>query len=190
MKKNVPYFTLKGRLNRKRFLKRYLITVVCIFLLVLIITIFDTSLDFSPRGMKPIVEKARIEGIVFVLYTVLLQLKRLQDLNAAKIVMAASVFCAAKPYLYFWLHIPNNVLTSLTYMALGLAFFIPLLFFKGTAGPNRYGEDPLMDEDAAAVNPVEDVPAAAETDVKLPLWQKIIRALFVLYIIELLINIF
>ena len=47
-----------------------------------------------------------------------------------------------------------------------------------------------MDEDAAAVNPVEDVPAAAETDVKLPLWQKIIRALFVLYIIELLINIF
>ena len=61
MKKNVPYFTLKGRLNRKRFLKRYLITVVCIFLLVLIITIFDTSLDFSPRGMKPIVEKARIE---------------------------------------------------------------------------------------------------------------------------------
>ncbi|MDD2916373.1 MAG: DUF805 domain-containing protein [Candidatus Gracilibacteria bacterium] len=137
MKKYIQeLFSLKARYNRKKFLIKK-ITLVGFYLLILIAlaipyALIDVvnSIQIGPvpplvgtilLGIKEILKLVAIFSIFIILMgSIFIDVKRLRDLNKSH-----------------WLIILGFV------PVINLLFFIYIIFFKGTIGPNKYGPDPL-----------------------------------------------
>jgi uncharacterized membrane protein YhaH (DUF805 family) len=113
------FFTTKGRLNRLRYFKRWLLIIFLNMVLSMIIAM--TFMDPSGEGMATTgYILIFLLFVVFAAAHVFLMIRRLHDLNRSG-------------FYYFLLVVPLvNVLFSLY-----------VIFAPGTIGPNQYGPDPL-----------------------------------------------
>lgn len=107
------FFNADGRLNRKPFIIRWLILSVIALCLDLLAPM--AGMDFTVRSFI-----SAVEFIFISVPSIMLMIRRLHDLNRSG---------------WWWL--------LLIVPFINLALIIYILFFKGTVGPNRFGEDPL-----------------------------------------------
>lgn len=127
-------FSLKGRLNRKRYVLRALCLMCVAFIVILLLAFTMPSYFNSLSGYGSEAQRIVI-NLILVCIGIPLALRRLHDLNRSGWWLAGYFINAAIP-----LSMPIVGMITGTY-----CFILSLyaLFFKGTDGPNRYGEDPL-----------------------------------------------
>lgn len=122
------YLSFSGRLNRKPYIIRSLIVyVIMLVLLTIVDVIFEDEISFDEFGMlttSPGTVELLFTFIIAVIGIVLLfslTIRRLHDLDKTG-----------------WLALLNYVPIA------NIALSIYVLFFRGTEGNNKYGEDPLQ----------------------------------------------
>lgn len=121
-------FSFVGRMNRKEYIKRFLISTVLGF-------IFGFGFGFFTATRSDILSMLCLLVLFFVLlYSLAAMAKRYHDLNLS------GWFCVIQWLAFLFL---NSIGSSLLSTILDLIIIVPLCFIKGTVGDNKYGSDPL-----------------------------------------------
>ena len=134
------YFSFKGRLNRKPFLMRLMMLGAISIFFVLIVINAEPHLKEDPAHFATNVRKSLVFWVYYIpliIASISLGVRRLHDLNLSG----------------WWMLLGSGALLSTVNTAIDLAaailFYIAqlfnlfLIFFRGTKGPNRFGEDPV-----------------------------------------------
>lgn len=137
------YFTFKGRLNRKPFLMRLMMLGAISIFFVLIVINAEPHLKEDPAHFAVNVRKSLVFWVYYIpliIASVSLGVRRLHDLNLSG----------------WWMLLGSGALLSTVNtgntaidLAAAILFYIAqlfnlfLIFFRGTKGPNRFGEDPV-----------------------------------------------
>ena len=112
------FFTSKGRLNRKSYIYRSIF-------LSLVLSVIQVVLTFAANTI----------GALELLFAVLLLVSGLFGFVASIMMLARRLHDLDKSG--WWMLL-------LCVPLVNILFYIYILFFKGTEGPNQYGEDPLQ----------------------------------------------
>lgn len=138
------YFSFKGRVNRKPFMYRLLVIGgLSIFFLLYIITIEPHLKEDLPN----FTQNLRRQLIFWVFYIPLaisslsIGIRRLHDLNRSEWWIFLSLLPMVGSYIP---QSEDTILTITAFNYIGQMFNLYLLLAKGTNGPNKYGEDPLI----------------------------------------------
>lgn len=130
------FFSLQGRLNRKKFIVRDIrlgvIMLIVYFFLMYLLFLMGVDVEGAGNGIF------MVWNAVAVCMGIPLALRRLHDLDQPG----------------WWLIgyflgpiVPGSVTIVLAVINVYcFALSIYLLFFRGTKGPNRYGEDPIVEK--------------------------------------------
>ena len=127
------YFSFKGRLNRKPFLMRLMMLGAISIFFVLIVINAEPHLKEDPAHFATNVRKSLVFWVYYIpliIASISLGVRRLHDLNLSG----------------WWMLLGGNTAIDL---AAAILFYIAqlfnlfLIFFRGTKGPNRFGEDPV-----------------------------------------------
>ena len=134
------YFSFKGRLNRKPFLMR--LGAISIFFVLIVINA-EPHLKEDPAHFATNVRKSLVFWVYYIpliIASISLGVRRLHDLNLNG----------------WWMLLGSGALLSTVNtgntaidLAAAILFYIAqlfnlfLIFFRGTKGPNRFGEDPV-----------------------------------------------
>ena len=183
MVKHAAYFTIHGRLNRKRFIKRSLFLGAVVFLL--------SFLTLALLGLSPadlVREEAQYElmlvlgpvGALCMLYGLSMSIQRWHDLNVSTMMILGTVLCMLDPYIQMLLGVGGGSMLQACGTLLDLAVYIPLFFFRGTAGANCYGEDLLAE-------PGMELQAAKPA--KKPVWYTLVVLVMGLYAVSVVLTI-
>ena len=138
------YFSFKGRLNRKPFLMRLMMLGAISIFFVLIVINAEPHLKEDPAHFATNVRKSLVLFWVYyiplIIASISLGVRRLHDLNLSG----------------WWMLLGSGALLSTVNtgntaidLAAAILFYIAqlfnlfLIFFRGTKGPNRFGEDPV-----------------------------------------------
>ena len=113
------FFTTKGRLNRLTYFKYSVCLSVVLFLVAFVVLFFATIISGSEDGFLVKAFQAIISFAGFIAYLTL-AVRRLHDLDKKEFFVVLTLI----PVINFF-------------------FALYLLFFPGTQGTNRYGEQPL-----------------------------------------------
>lgn len=114
----LKWFSYKGRLNRQRYFFRGVGISIMTVVFVFIGAFWGAAMGMSESGTEGL---SYLIASPFLVASIMNTIKRAHDLDKPGWIALLSVI----PFV--------NVLIG-----------IYLLFFKGTAGPNQYGDDPLM----------------------------------------------
>lgn len=133
-------FTYKGRLNRLRYLKYVFLNLVTLIVLSIIITIFVRV--FKINEDVQILLSILID-IPFYIATILLAIRRAHDINLTGWSIAVQYIIPTPIYLGIALNSERLLLLGGFLSIFSLIFGLILLFYPGTKGVNKYGEDPL-----------------------------------------------
>ena len=186
--KNAAYFTLQGRLNRKKFFKRYLVTSIfmfCISVFIMIQNGLTSQILVNPDALIALLNNGQVNlemilfNLPFYLYMLSLDWRRWHDLNAPNLLILASIVGMIDPYITKMVG-PDGLLGSISSI-LQLAILIPLFFFKGTAGTNYYGED-LLTEAVADTDAANEKPAYTK-------WQRGLMGIVCVYVLLAIVSI-
>ena len=137
------YFSFKGRLNRKPFLMRLMMLGAISIFFVLIVINAEPHLKEDPAHFATNVRKSLVFWVYYIpliIASISLGVRRLHDLNLSG----------------WWMLLGSGALLSTVNtgntaidLAAAILFYIAqlfnlfLIFFRGTKGPNRFGEDPV-----------------------------------------------
>lgn len=137
------YFSFKGRLNRKPFLMRLMMLGAISIFFVLIVINAEPHLKEDPAHFATNVRKSLVFWVYYIpliIASISLGVRRLHDLNLSG----------------WWMFLGSGALLSTVNtgntaidLAAAILFYIAqlfnlfLIFFRGTKGPNRFGEDPV-----------------------------------------------
>lgn len=140
------YFSFKGRLNRKPFLMRLMMLGAISIFFVLIVINAEPHLKEDPAHFATNVRKSLVFWVYYIpliIASISLGVRRLHDLNLSG----------------WWMLLGSGALLSTVNtgntaidLAAAILFYIAqlfnlfLIFFRGTKGPNRFGEDPVPQE--------------------------------------------
>ena len=140
------YFSFKGRLNRKPFLMRLMMLGAISIFFVLIVINAEPHLKEDPAHFATNVRKSLVFWVYYIpliIASISLGVRRLHDLNLSG----------------WWMLLGSGALLSTVNtgntaidLAAAILFYIAqlfnlfLIFFRGTKGPNRFGEDPVPAE--------------------------------------------
>ena len=133
------YFKFSGRASRKEYLIYFFITFLInlIELIVQILAIYCKNIFFY----NIIFYVATIINLFFFIPGITITVRRLHDFNMSGYYILLSLFFMIIIYGYLKIHLQNeNDIMILLFISMIL--YIPLLFFKGTPGTNKYGEPP------------------------------------------------
>jgi Predicted membrane protein len=126
------YFSYEGRLNRWPYFLRYIGCIVANFALVIILgiiaaimSLFDTVIGYLIVLLISLV--ALVIGLAIIVFMLMQSIQRLHDLD--------------KSGWYLLIRLANFI--PLIGWIIVLAFDLYLFLAEGTAGPNRFGPDPL-----------------------------------------------
>ena len=126
------YFSYEGRLNRWPYFLRYIGCIVANFVLVIILgiiaaimSLFDTVIGYLIVLLISLV--ALVIGLAIIVFMLMQSIQRLHDLD--------------KSGWYLLIRLANFI--PLIGWIIVLAFDLYLFLAEGTAGPNRFGPDPL-----------------------------------------------
>ena len=116
------WFTTKGRASRKEYISRFLMMWILLYI-PLLLSYYIDKLDDSRPNLIYVLAVIIFCLMVFSSFLALLQIflvthRRLHDLNASG----------------WW--------QLITFIPLGQLMMIGFIFFKGTDGPNKYGDPP------------------------------------------------
>ena len=141
------YFSFKGRLNRKPFLMRLMMLGAISIFFVLIVINAEPHLKEDPAHFATNVRKSLVFWVYYIpliIASISLGVRRLHDLNLSG----------------WWMLLGSGALLSTVNtgntaidLAAAILFYIAqlfnlfLIFFRGTKGPNRFGEDPVRKEE-------------------------------------------
>jgi uncharacterized membrane protein YhaH (DUF805 family) len=164
------FFGFRGRINRKVYWAASVLVGIAGFLFAALLAYLATGNPLAPEVWERPADKAGVWGPVWLAYfgflvwpSTALAVKRLHDrgrptwvwyayycLALAISLMPIKASLGAEPNTPFsFLAIPPEIfLSSLSVLAIALAFFAGYIFFelgvlRGAPGPNGYGEDPL-----------------------------------------------
>lgn len=112
------FFTSKGRLNRKSYIYRSLFLSLVLCIVQGVLTFATNTIDALELLFAVLL---LVSGIFGVVASIMMLARRLHDLDLSGWWML--LFCVP---------------------LVNILFYIYILFFKGTEGPNQYGEDPLQ----------------------------------------------
>ena len=134
------YFSFKGRLNRKPFLMRLMMLGAISIFFVLIVINAEPHLKEDPAHFATNVRKSLVFWVYYIpliIASISLGVRRLHDLNLSG----------------WWMLLGSGALLSTVNtgntaidLAAAILFYIAqlfnlfLIFFRGTKGPNRFGE--------------------------------------------------
>jgi uncharacterized membrane protein YhaH (DUF805 family) len=143
------FTSFEGRINRKPYwIGMLLFLAVWLVVFLVVWSVFGDAAYGAPFF---------ILQLVFIYPVSAILVKRLHDRNRPTYFVAFYVVPAALAALLglFGLSDPMNpsaldTLLGIVMMIVGIWFLIDLGFLKGTAGPNRFGPDPLGDRQAGA----------------------------------------
>lgn len=116
------YLSSKGRLSRKEFIKLWSCLILLQFVKhVMILDIFSSLLNMNSSNFRYAVYINEIIAIIFLIPTFYLFIRRAHDLNKS----GWLVLLIFAPFI-------------------DVLFLLYLCLFKGTDGPNKFGDDPLQ----------------------------------------------
>ncbi|PID26454.1 MAG: hypothetical protein CR982_10255 [Candidatus Cloacimonadota bacterium] len=131
------WWSFKGRLGRKDFSIRFFSAII-----VIVISIYFEVSKYIYGGLYTIL----LPSIYFLIVQTV---KRVHDINKSGHQIShifSSTFIA---YLFSLVTVPKNeipimplILIPSVFLFASALVFIPVLFKKGTIGPNRYGDEP------------------------------------------------
>ncbi|PWM76590.1 MAG: hypothetical protein DBY32_10705 [Phascolarctobacterium sp.] len=137
------YFCFKGRLNRKPFLMRLMMLGAISIFFVLIVINAEPHLKADPAHFATNVRKSLVFWVYYIpliIASISLGVRRLHDLNLSGWWMLLGTGALLSSV---------NTGNSAIDLAAAILFYIAqlfnlfLIFFRGTKGPNRFGEDPV-----------------------------------------------
>ncbi len=182
---HIPYFKISARLNRKRFVKRNLVSFGILLLVLLVqFAVMGIHTEDIMSG-NPVVQGIYLDllSAPFILYSMLLDIQRWHDLDAMNFLILGSVLCILNSYIGTALGNPGGFF-EFSAAFLSLAVNVPLFFFKGTDGTNRYGADPVKKDvteiGSGFITVAEEQP---------PLWQKFVLVVISIYLLSVVISI-
>lgn len=143
--KDSMFFTFKGRINRLSFFLRIIALIVIVFFSALAISFFVGMLAmFGPVGFILAIIVTIGFAIAIWIASLSLYVRRLHDMNLSGMLVfgyvALSILISA---LEFADTNSTVIMLRLIFNVLVIISFLILLFWPGTKGPNKYGEDPL-----------------------------------------------
>ncbi len=122
------YFQLKGRANRKEYISFMLSTIIVTLIMnSILFVVKNSSISFALVVIKIVIE------LFLFIPSITITVRRIHDFNW-------SGFWNIVIFLIAFMIYSDN-LKNLG-IILGLIFASMLLFFKGTQGTNKYGEEP------------------------------------------------
>ena len=137
------YFSFKGRLNRKPFLMRLMMLGAISIFFVLIVINAEPHLKENPAHFATNVRKSLVFWVYYIpliIASISLGVRRLHDLNLSGWWMLLGSGALLRT---------GNTGNTAIDLAAAILFYIAqlfnlfLIFFRGTKGPNRFGEDPV-----------------------------------------------
>lgn len=144
-----PFFGVRGRLNRKpHFLRKvvlFVINLIVSFVLMAILGLWGQRTGLNEITVQNLTGGMRIAlvvaAIIFIITTVswiTLSIRRLHDLNHSGWWVLLNFVTVVNGFT------DANWLRGIA-LLIWLAFNLYILFVKGTAGTNDFGDDPLME---------------------------------------------
>jgi uncharacterized membrane protein YhaH (DUF805 family) len=139
------FTSFSGRINRAP----YWIGVLILSVLSLIIGVGFVSTLLSPGAGAGGLIALIVLGLLLFVASIPITVKRLHDRGKsghyAWLLYGSSVVGGAvDPWTQGTMQVnPFGMIVALVTVVIGLWFFVELGFFRGTAGPNTYGPDPL-----------------------------------------------
>lgn len=131
----LKWTSYNGRLNRKRYFLRGLVLGFSGFFIAFVVAFVAVIMGMHEDTAAKIGYVACLPLVVLSLFN---SIKRLHDLDKPE----WPVIIALLPAVFLFVDAKYPVMEGVINLV-NVAFSIYLLFFKGTNGPNQYGDDPL-----------------------------------------------
>lgn len=135
------YFSFKGRLNRKPFLMRLMMLGVISIFFVLIVINAEPHLKEDPAHFGQNVRQSLVFWVYYIpliISSISLGVRRLHDLNLSGwwMLLGAGAMLGSTDFGNSQINLAAAILFYVSQL-----FNVFLIFFRGTKGANRYGED-------------------------------------------------
>lgn len=137
------YFSFKGRLNRKPFLMRLMMLGAISIFFVLIVINAEPHLKEDPAHFSENVRRSLVFWVYYIpliIASISLGVRRLHDLNLNGwwMLLGAGAMLGSTDFGNSQINLAAAILFYVAQL-----FNVFLIFFRGTKGANRYGEDPI-----------------------------------------------
>ncbi len=139
------YFSFKGRINRKAFLMRLIgLAAISVFFVLIVINV-EPHLKEDPKNFATNVRRSIVFWVYYIpliIASISIGVRRLHDMNLSGwwMVLSAGAVLSSSDFGNDKINLAAGILFYLSQI-----FNIFLIVWRGTRGPNKYGEDPLAE---------------------------------------------